>query len=143
MKLVMLKLSQGILSVSSQYSKLRRSSSDAPQKYDEHPTPLQREIELAVTGGRGYLTLSNALDYVNQANLKLDLSFVCKHGEVPINFQPFYSCQLGNPCNEIQGLDSEPCNLSKPSRPPTIVERLRTLQQVKWDEICRRQGHLS
>ncbi|MDP3986653.1 MAG: hypothetical protein Q8P81_00310 [Nanoarchaeota archaeon] len=81
--------------------------------YDENPTPLQRDIGMRVTSGRGYLSVSDALNLVNRKLPRLALSDVLEEGLIPMN--PYQE----NVCSPAL------------ARQRTILEELRSKQKLK------------
>jgi hypothetical protein len=115
-------------------------------------TATQRIIELTVTNGRGYLSLQEALDSVNNSAPFLDMTDVYSKGAIPINFnEGFHGAFLqhslgqvsGNPCREFLIGEMEPCMLPPPTREPTLLEKLQTIRFIKHDNACRERGVLS
>ena len=112
-----------------------------PLLYDENPTPFQKEIEMMVTNGKGYLPIQNALDIVNKESPQLDLYDTLDIGLVPLYFkEPLISEVNLNPCGEI--LLTEPSRVSIPFifRQKTLLEKLRTEQKVLWMKDNRRKS---
>lgn len=126
------------------YTKAELNETDRVLLYDPNPTPIQRLIERNVTGGRGYLNLSEALRVVNEGGgrFKLTLADALMAGIAPIYFEDQREMPE-NPCGEIPLVDLESCQIRGPEYHPTLVERLEMIKRIKWDEECRIRGRFS
>lgn len=100
--------------------------------YDENPTPIQKQIEMLITNGRGYLNLQHSLNFVNSSEPKLSLQEVLSYaGSVPIyHKQPEPRYETSNPCGEKVLHGSEKIEVLEP-HPMPLVEELRMVQYVK------------
>ena len=109
-----------------------------PLPYDENQTPIQRQIEMSVTHGRGYTHAQDSLNVVNsRAQLpQLDLYDVFDTGLVPLHFkepEPLTSdTDTMNPLGEIFLGEPTKVNIFE-IRPRTFLERLMIEQNVKWE----------
>ena len=115
-----------------------------PFLYDEDPTPFQRQIEMSVTNGRGYLSIQNALDIVNRESPQLNLYDTLDTGLIPLYFKerdPPTDIKFTNPCGEIPLGEQTPVVLPPFAfRPPTLLESLKTRQNMLWRENVRRDN---
>ena len=116
-----------------------QNSLEKPVLYNENPSPFQRQIEMNITGGKGYLSLQESLDFVNNSEsvystLKLSLPEVLSEGLIPIYFKEEKFLKLDgpqNPCGEIPLGDYVKCSFPISNEPRTFVEKLRQIQYVK------------
>lgn len=108
--------------------------------YNTGASLTQKQIEMSVTNGRGYLSIQNALDVVNSnTNLpKLNLSDVLDNGIVPLYFEKPEHDKLEKPCGEIPLGESDRCILPV-LEPPILLERLETRQRIRWMEERRKE----
>ena len=116
-----------------------QNSLEKPVLYDENPTPIQKRIEMNITGGKGYLSLQESLDFVNNSEsiystLKLSLPEVLSKGLIPIYFKEEEMSKFNRPqnhCGEIPLGNYVKCSLPISNEPKTFVEELRMVQYVK------------
>ena len=116
-----------------------QNSLEKPVLYDENPSPFQRQIEMNITGGRGYLSLQESLDFVNNSEsihstLKLTLPEIISKGLVPIYFKEEKMLKFNrpqNPCGEIPLGDYVTCSLPISNEPKTFEEELRMVQHAR------------
>ena len=102
--------------------------------YDESPTEIQRQIELSVTNGMGYLDLNNSLEIVNSNPYipKLTLPTVLGAGIVPLYLGGSKTTEqnaiFNNPCCEVYLNRHDQISLPIPNR--TILDELRLQQRI-------------
>ena len=115
--------------------------------YDENPTPMQEQIELLVTDGKGYLGLKDSLKLVNSKPYLPRVTFLdaIDRGLVPLYLNgledsPFPEIMIKNPCGEIPLGESSPVILPFPLTQPTLLEKLEMEQRIRWMEEERRKN---
>jgi hypothetical protein len=116
-----------------------------PTPYDANQTQVQKQIELAVTGGRGYLHLQDSLDIVNQDEHfpKLMLGHVWRKGLIPI-YREESQFQLpkgffSNPCCERYL--GESVKVSMPFEPEqrTLLEKIISEKHILIQRMILRE----
>ena len=110
--------------------------------YDEDPTPFQRQIEMSVTNGKGYLSIQDSLEIVNKNSPQMNLYDALDTGLIPLYFKEPLIPRINstNPCSEIPF--GESFEVTPPIYHPikrTLLEQLRTQQKIKGQEEIRRQ----
>ncbi len=112
-----------------------------PLPYDENPTSFQKNVEMMVTNGRGYLSIQNALDIVNNESPQMSLYDTFDLGLIPLYFKEPQTSHIDpNPCGEI--LLGETTFTVLPSfsvRQKTLLEKLKTQQRIHWMEDIKRK----
>ncbi len=113
--------------------------SQKPIPYDTNPTPIQKQIELAVTNGRGCLSIKDSINLVNANTFAPRITFmdVLERGLIPLylNGPLKYGLNYSNPCEENSlGKPMPVPNLfgDLPIRPMTVLEEIEMLQRVKF-----------
>lgn len=105
----------------------------SPTLYDQNATPMQKRIEEMVTGGRGYLSLQDSLNIVNQNSPNLTLYDALNSGAIPLYFEEKNRIRISheNPCMEIP--------LGKPGKVflPFLRRSLTLLERLKIEQKCK------